>query len=114
MHWELNLLFEIMKLAPLLISLGNLILLIIILYIYWSRNHGMHSRLNSIAVFLTFFVVQNFVFVVYFIFNIPNNLNVLMAPIIFLGFEFIVFLQLLKLTWNEARLDLENDSSQHY
>ncbi len=102
MYGELNLLFCIFKVAPLFISIGNLLLIIIILFFYWSRTRVMKLRFNSMALFFTFFLIQNLLFAAYFVLNIPNNFNDLIAPIIFLGFECAALLILLRVTWNEA------------
>lgn len=112
MYWELNLLFYISKVAPLLISIGNSVLLIIILHVYWSKNRQMQLKFNIMVVFFIVFLVQNLIFTVYFLLNTPNNFNTLIAPIIFLGFEFIALSLLLKETCNEIPMDLESNLSK--
>jgi hypothetical protein len=112
MYWELNLLFYILKVAPLLISIGNLALLVMILHIYWSKNRQIQLKFNIMVIFFTCFMIQNLVFAVYFILNLPNNFNTLISPIIFLGFEFIALSLLLKETYNDMPIDLESNLSK--
>jgi len=107
MYGTLNSLFHIIKVLPLLISIGNLALLIIISQVYWNRNREMEIKFNIMVLFFMFFLLQNLLFVAYFIFNFSNNFNTVISPLIFLGFEFTIFSILLKGTWNGARLDLK-------
>jgi len=102
MSAELNQLFCIFKLLPLSISIGNLLLIMIILYFYWSRTKVMQLRFNSMVLFFAFFLIQNLLFAAYFVLKIPNNFNDLIAPIIFLGFECAALLLVLRVTWNDA------------
>lgn len=112
MYWELNSLFYFIKVAPFLISIGNLLLLTIILYINWGIKREIQSKSRSMMIFFIFFLGQNLLFAGYFILNIPNNFNMVIAPLVFLCFEFIALILLLKVTRDETKLVLENGSFQ--
>jgi hypothetical protein len=97
--------FLLFKITPLLTSIGNMVLLIVILYIYMGSYREVQYRFTrSLVIFSLLFLVQNLFFAVYFIFNIPNNLPMIIAPILFLWSEFIGFVIFLKVTWNERVL----------
>lgn len=94
--------FKLFIAAPIVISMVNIVLLILMLYIYLSGyNKAQNDFVTILVLFAVFFLIQNLVFVVYFIFNIPNSLNAVIAPVIFSGFEFIALALLLKITYNE-------------
>jgi hypothetical protein len=91
--------FLLFKITPLLTSIGNMVLLIVILYIYMGSYREVQYRFTrSLVIFSLLFLVQNLFFAVYFIFNIPNNFNRVLVPNLFLWFEFLMLLLLLKVS----------------
>lgn len=92
----------LLKISALLSSTVNIILLLVILYIYVGRYSSVKSKItSSMIIFSLLFLMQNFLFAVYFLFNLPISLGAAMGPLLFLSFELVVWIVFLKVTLNE-------------
>ncbi len=92
-------LYSLVKVSALITSIANIILLIGMLYVYVERYRKVKSKFTTTLVsFSLLFLVQNILFSVYFVFNLPETLINALLPLIFLGLEFTALALLLMIT----------------
>ncbi|EKQ53356.1 MAG: hypothetical protein B655_1323 [Methanobacterium sp. Maddingley MBC34] len=92
-------LFALIKSSALITSIANIILLIGMLYVYLERYLKVKSKFTtSLVLFSLLFLVQNILFSIYFVFNLPETLINALLPLIFLGLEFTALALLLMIT----------------
>lgn len=92
-------LFLLVKASALITSVANICLLLGMLYVYLERYMKVKSRFTTTLVLFTLlFLIQNVLFSVYFVFNLPQTIINAIIPLIFLGLEFIALALLLKVT----------------
>ena len=89
----------LVKYSALITSVANICLLVGMLYIYMERYLKVKSKFTTTLVLFTLlFLIQNILFSVYFIFNIPETLVNAVILLIFLGLEFTALALLLMIT----------------
>lgn len=72
-------------------SVANMICLTMIIHTYWGQYREVKSKFTlSLVLLLLLFMVQNFLFTVYFLLYLPKNCFDVIGPLLFLGSEFIV------------------------
>ena len=92
-------LFALIKSSALITSIANIILLIGMLYVYLERYLKVKSKFTtSLVLFSLLFLVQNILFSIYFVFNLPETIINALLPLIFLGLEFTALALLLMIT----------------
>ena len=92
-------LFLLVKASALITSIANICLLIGMLYVYLERYLRVKSKFTTTLVsFTLLFLLQNVLFSIYFIFNLPPTIVNAILPLIFLGLEFTALTLLLKVT----------------
>jgi len=92
-------LFLLVLFSALITSVANIILLIGMLYVYMERYLKVKSKFTTtLVLFASLFLVQNILFSVYFLFNLPETIINAVILLIFLGLEFIALSLLLKIT----------------
>ncbi len=92
-------LYLIVLFSALITSIANICLLIGMLYVYLERYLKVKSKFTTALVLFTLlFLVQNILFSIYYVFNLPQNIINAVMPLIFLGLEFIALALLLKIT----------------
>lgn len=92
-------LFALIKSSALITSIANIILLIGMLYVYLERYLKVKSKFTtSLVLFSLLFLVQNILFSIYFVFNLPETFINAILPLIFLGLEFTALALLLMIT----------------
>ncbi len=94
----LNLLILI-KYSALITSIANIGLLIGMLYVYLERYLKVKSKFTTtLVLFSLLFLVQNILFSIYFLYNLPETLIGAVLPLVFLGLEFTALALLLMIT----------------
>ncbi len=89
----------LVKYSPFITSVANICLLAGMLYVYLERYMKVKSKFTTtIVLFSLLFMVQNILFSVYFIFNLPDTLINAVLPLVFVGLEFIALVLLLMIT----------------
>lgn len=89
----------IFQFFALITSTANMIFLIVIIYSYWGKYREIKSKFTLILIFLfLLFMIQNFLFTVYFLLHQSKSFNGTIMPLLFLGFEFIVLILFLKVS----------------
>jgi hypothetical protein len=89
----------LVKASALITSIANIVLLIGMLYIYLERYLKVKSKFTTTLVYFSLlFLVQNILFSVYFVFNLPETIISAVLPFIFLGLEFTALALLLMIT----------------
>jgi hypothetical protein len=89
----------LVKYSALITSVANICLLVGMLYIYLERYLKVKSKFTTTLVLFTLlFLIQNILFSVYFIFNVPESLFNAVFLLIFLGLEFTALSLLLMIT----------------
>lgn len=92
-------LFVLIKSSALITSIANIILLIGMLYVYLERYLKVKSKFTTtLVLFSLLFLIQNILFSIYFVFNLPETLINALLPLIFLGLEFTALTLLLMIT----------------
>jgi hypothetical protein len=92
-------LIALVKTSALITSIANIVLLIGMLYVYMERYLKVKSKFTTtLVLFALLFLVQNILFSVYFIFNLPETIINAVIPLIFLGLEFTALALLLMIT----------------
>jgi hypothetical protein len=92
-------LFILIIYSALITSIVNICLLIIMLYVYLERFLKVKSKFTTTLVLFTLlFVIQNLLFSIYFLFNIPKTIPHAIFLLIFMGLEFIALTLLLMIT----------------
>lgn len=85
--------------SGLIASIANIFLLIGMLYVYLERYLKVKSKFTTtLVLFASLFLVQNILFSVYFLFNLPETIVNAVILLIFLGLEFVALALLLKIT----------------
>jgi len=97
-----NLIPNLLKLviySPLITSIANICLLVIMLYVYLDRFLKVKSKFTTtLVLFTSLFLIQNILFSIYFLFNIPETITNAVFLLIFLGLEFAALTLLLMIT----------------
>lgn len=89
----------LVKYSALITSIANICLLVGMLYVYLERYLKVKSKFTTtLVLFSLLFLVQNILFSIYFIFNLPETLISAVMPLIFLGIEFTALSLLLMIT----------------
>jgi len=92
-------LFALIKASALITSIANIILLIGMLYVYLERYLKVKSKFTTtLVLFSLLFLIQNILFSIYFVFNLPETIINALLPLIFLGLEFTALTLLLMIT----------------
>ena len=92
-------LISLIKTSALITSMANIILLIGMLYVYLERYLKVKSKFTTTLVsFSLLFLIQNILFSVYFVFNLPETIINALLPLVFLGLEFIALALLFMIT----------------
>ncbi len=85
--------------SALITSIANICLLGGMLYIYMERYMKVKSKFTTTLVsFTLLFLIQNILFSVYFLFNVPETLANAILLLIFLGLEFTALAVLFMVT----------------
>ncbi|MGZ7049426.1 MAG: hypothetical protein ACXVHO_05400 [Methanobacterium sp.] len=85
--------------SALITSIANICLLAGMLYVYMERYLKVKSKFTTTLVLFTLlFLIQNVLFSVYFLFNVPQTLTNAIFLLIFLGLEFTALALLLMIT----------------
>lgn len=89
----------LVKTSALITSIANIILLIGMLYVYLDRYLKAKSKFTTtLVLFALLFLVQNILFSIYFVFNVPETITGALIPLIFMGLEFTALALLLMIT----------------
>jgi hypothetical protein len=89
----------LIKYSALITSIANICLLIGMLYVYLERYLKVKSKfITTLVLFSLFFLVQNILFSVYFLFNLPKTIIDAVLFLVFLGLEFSALALLLMIT----------------
>lgn len=92
-------LITLVKYSALITSIANICLLLGMLYVYLERYQKVKSKFTTtLVLFTSLFLVQNVLFSVYFLFNIPETIVNAVLLLIFLGLEFTALALLLMIT----------------
>ncbi len=92
-------LFLLVKASALITSVANICLLLGMLYVYLERYLKVKSKFTiTLVLFASLFLLQNILFSIYFVFNLPQTIINAVIPLIFLGLEFVALALLLKVT----------------
>ena len=92
-------LLTLVKSSALITSVANIILLIGMLYVYLERYLKVKSKFTTtLVLFSLLFLVQNILFSVYFLYNLPQTIINAMIPLVFSGLEFVALALLLMIT----------------
>ena len=95
----LNTLLTFVMWSALITSVANICLLAGMLYVYLERYLKVKSKFTAtLVLFALLFLLQNILFLVYFLYNIPQTVINAMILLIFLGLEFIAFCMFLMIT----------------
>ena len=85
--------------SPLITSIANICLLVIMLYVYLERFLKVKSKFTTtLVLFTSLFLIQNILFSIYFLFNIPETISNAVFLLIFFGLEFAALTLLLMIT----------------
>jgi hypothetical protein len=89
----------LIKYSALITSIANICLLIGMLYVYLERYLKVKSKFTTtLVLFALLFLVQNILFSVYFLYNLPETVVNAVLPLVFLGLEFTALALLLMIT----------------
>jgi hypothetical protein len=92
-------LLMLIKYSALITSIANICLLVGMLYVYLERYLTVKSKFTTtLVLFSLLFLVQNILFSVYFLYNLPQTLVNAVIPFVFLGLEFAALALLLMIT----------------
>jgi hypothetical protein len=92
-------LLMLIKYSALITSIANICLLVGMLYVYLERYLTVKSKFTTtLVLFSLLFLVQNILFSVYFLYNLPETLITAVIPFVFLGLEFAALALLLMIT----------------
>ncbi len=81
----------IFQFSAIVTSVANLICLTMIIHIYWGKYREVKFKFTiSLIILFLLFMVQNFLFTVYFLLYLPKSCIDAIGPLLFLGCEFIV------------------------
>ena len=89
----------LVKYSPIITSIANICLLVGMLYVYLERYLKVKSKFTTtLVLFSLLFLIQNILFSIYFIFNLPETIINALIPLVFLGLEFTALALLLMIT----------------
>jgi hypothetical protein len=89
----------LIKYSALITSIANICLLVGMLYVYLERYLKVKSKfITTLVLFSLLFLVQNILFSVYFLYNLPETVINAVLPLVFLGLEFTALALLLMIT----------------
>jgi len=89
----------LVKYSALITSIANICLLASMLYVYLERYLKVKSKFTTtLVLFSLLLLVQNILFSVYLIYNLPETIVDSVFPLIFLGLEFTALALLLMIT----------------
>lgn len=89
----------LVKSSALITSVANICLLTGMLYIYLERYRKVKSKFTTtLVLFSLLFLIQNILFSVYFIYNLPETIISALLPLVFLGLEFTALALLFMIT----------------
>ena len=89
----------LVKYSALITSVANICLLAGMLYVYMERYLRVKSKFTTtLVLFSILFLIQNILFSVYFLFNVPETIVNAVLLLIFLGLEFTALALLLMIT----------------
>ena len=89
----------LVKYSPFITSIANICLLVGMLYVYMERYLKVKSKFTTTLVLFTLlFMVQNILFSIYFIFNLPGTIINALLLLVFVGLEFTALALLLMIT----------------
>lgn len=89
----------LVKYSALITSVANICLLAGMLYVYLGRYLKVKSKFTTTLVsFTILFLIQNILFSIYFIFNVPETVLNSVILLIFVGLEFSALALLLMIT----------------
>jgi hypothetical protein len=89
----------LVKYSPLITSIANICLLVGMLYVYMERYLKVKSKFTTTLVLVSLlFLLQNILFSIYFIFNLPETVINAVLLLVFLGLEFTALSLLLMIT----------------
>jgi hypothetical protein len=89
----------LVKYSPLITSIANICLLGGMLYVYMERYMKVRSKFTTtLVLFSLLFLVQNILFSIYTLFNLPETLINAVLPLVFVGLEFAALALLLMIT----------------
>lgn len=92
-------LLTLVKASALITSIANICLLLGMLYIYLERYMKVKSKFTTtLVLFSLLFLIQNILFSIYFVFNLPETIINAFIPLIFLGLEFTALALLFMIT----------------
>ncbi len=87
------------KYSALITSVANICLLAGMLYVYMERYLKVKSKFTTTLVLFTLlFLIQNVLFSIYFLFNVPETIVNAVILLVFLGLEFTALALLLMIT----------------
>lgn len=90
------------SISPVLASTMNVVLALALLNIYSGPNGDKNLFKNVMKGFSLFFLIQNTIFALYFLFNPHSTANTLLNPLVFLVFEFMLLALVLKSALKEC------------
>lgn len=89
----------LVKISALITRVANICLLIGMLYIYMERYSKVKSKFTTtLVLFSLLFLIQNILFSIYFIYNLPETIISALLPLVFLGLEFTALALLFMIT----------------
>jgi len=89
----------LVKYSALITSVANICLLAGMLYVYMERYLKVRSKfITTLVLFASLFLIQNVLFSIYFLFNIPETIVNALILLVFLGLEFTALALLLMIT----------------
>jgi hypothetical protein len=89
----------LVKYSALITSIANICLLVGMLYVYLERYMTVKSKFTTTLVLFTLlFLIQNMLYSIYSIFNLPETPIDAVLPFMFLGLEFAALTLLLMIT----------------
>lgn len=89
----------LVKASALITSIANICLLIGMLYVYLERYLKVKSKFTTTLVsFSLLFLLQNILFSIYYVFNLPETIINALLFLIFLGLEFTALALLFMIT----------------
>ncbi len=95
----LNALLLLVMWSALITSVANICLLGGMLYVYLERYMKVKSKFTTtLVLFALLFLLQNILYSVYFVYNLPQTIINAIIPLVFLGLEFVALALLLMIT----------------
>jgi len=89
----------LVKYSALITSVANICLLAGMLYVYIERYLKVKSKfITTLVLFASLFLIQNVLFSIYFLFNVPETIVNAIILLVFLGLEFTALALLFMIT----------------